>query len=323
MTGGSSSQSSTSTPWGPQQEYLKSLFSRAEGLYNEGPYQSPGFGTVPGFDDASQRGFGMAESRATGGDPTMGFGRDYTNQVLRGDRQDPNLNPHLKRYAEIGGRNLTDQFYSATSALGSRMEGSGRSGGGTNQRGAGGNAEALATGLGDMNAQIFGGAYQQGEQHRMDAARTAPSTYGEEAYRSASALRGVGAERENQQREQIADLVQRFEQKQRGGSEKLSEFMQFLGGPIMESQSRGESMNFGFFSCHAAAVYFDWFTLDWFLVRNWIWQRWEGDGAAEFRSFYQRNGRRLAKALRSDASLRAEWRPIFEGFRDRAKEWPV
>ncbi len=247
MDFGGSSQSSTSTPWGPQQEYLKSLFSRAEGLYNEGPYQSPGFGTYAQFDPASQRGFGMTEARAMGGDPTVSAGRDFTNQVLRGDRQDPNLNPQLQRFADIGARGLTDQYYGARNALGSRMEGSGRTGGGTHRRGLGGADEALATGLGDMQAQIYGGAYQQGEQNRMAAAATAPGTYGTEAYQSAAALRGVGAERENQQRTRINDMVQRFEQKQRGGSEKLSEFMQFLGGPIMESESSGSSMNFGLF----------------------------------------------------------------------------
>ncbi len=246
MGGGSSSQESSSAPWSVQAPYLKQLFESARGIFEQGPYQSPDFGTVAPFAPESEQAFGMTSARARGGDPTVNAGRTYTESVLRGDRQNPALNPALQRYADIGARNLTDRFYGARNALGSRMEGSGRTGGGTDRRGMGAADEALATGLADLNAGIYGPAYQQGEQNRMAAAASAPSTYGTEAYRSAAALRGVGADRETRKREEIADMVQRFEQRQRGASEKLSEFAQFLGGPITESNSRGSSSQWSF-----------------------------------------------------------------------------
>ena len=245
MTGGGSSQSSSSAPWEAQAPYLKQLFSSAQDLFNQGPYKSPDFGTTVGPSRETGQAFGMTSQRALGGDPTVRAGRQYTESVLRGDRQDPNLNPALQRYADIGARNLTDQYYGARSALGSRMEGAGRSGGGTERRGVGQADEALATGLGDLQAKIYGPAYAQGEQNRMAAAASAPGTYGQEQYRSAAALRGVGADRENFQRDKISDMMRRFEQSQRGGSEKLAEFAQFLGGPIMEGRSEGSSFNFG------------------------------------------------------------------------------
>lgn len=243
---GSTSQSSQSAPWESQAPYLKQLFSSARDLFQQGPYQSPDFGTAVGPSQETGQAFGMTSQRATGGDPTVQAGRQYTESVLRGDRQDPSLNPALQRYADIGARNLTDQYYGARSALGSRMEGAGRSGGGTHRRGMGGTDEALATGLGDLQAKIYGPAYAQGEQNRMAAAASAPGTYGQEAYRSAAAMRGVGADRENFQRDKISDMMRRFEQSQRGGAEKLGEFAQFLGGPIMEGRSRGTSSQFNF-----------------------------------------------------------------------------
>lgn len=240
---GAQSQSSRSAPWEGQAPYLRQLFSSAQDLFSQGPYKSPDFGTVTGPSEETGQAFGMTSQRAMGGDPTVQAGRQYTESVLRGDRQDPNLNPALQRYADIGGRNLRDQYYGARSALGSRMEGAGRSGGGTERRGMGGTDEALATGLGDLQAKIYGPAYAQGEQNRMAAAASAPGTYGTEAYRSAAALRGVGADRESFQRDKISDMVRRFEQSQRGGAEKLGEYAQLLGGPIMESTSRGSGFN--------------------------------------------------------------------------------
>lgn len=245
MSFGTGSSEQSSAPWEAQAPYLKQMFGAARDLFQQGPYESPGFGTVAGFSPESQQAFGMTSRRATGGDPTVQAGRQYTESVLRGERQDPNLNPALQRYADIGARNLTDQYYGARSALGSRMEGAGRSGGGTERRGIGAANEGLATGLADLQAKIYGPAYAQGEQNQMAAAASAPGTYGAEAYRSAAALRGVGADRENLQREKIADLVRRFQQSQRGGSEKLAEFAQFLGGPIMESRGSTSQMNFG------------------------------------------------------------------------------
>lgn len=245
MSFGAGSSQQSSAPWEGQAPYLRQLFSSAQDLFSQGPYKSPGFGTVAGFSPESEQAFGMTSRRATGGDPTVQAGRQYTESVLRGDRQDPNLNPALQRYADIGARNLTDQYYGARSALGSRMEGAGRSGGGTERRGIGQADEALATGLGDLQAKIYGPAYAQGEQNRMAAAASAPGTYGQEGYRSAAALRGVGADRESLQREKISDMVRRFEQSQRGGSEKLAEYGQFLGGPIMESRGASSQFNFG------------------------------------------------------------------------------
>jgi len=245
MSFGSGSSKQSSAPWAAQAPYLKQLFSSAQDLFQQGPYQSPDFSTVPGFANESGQAFEMTSQRATRGDPTVQAGRQYTESVLRGDRQDPNLNPALQRYADIGGRNLRDQYYGARSALGSRMEGAGRSGGGTDRRGMGQTDEALATGLADLNAKIYGPAYAQGEQNRMAAASSAPGTYGQEDYRSAAALRGVGADRENQQRERISDMVRRFELAQRGGAEKLGEYAQFLGGPIMESQGSSKQFSLG------------------------------------------------------------------------------
>lgn len=254
MSGSSSSQFSTSAtstaPWADQAGHLRQLFARAEQLYGQGPYQNYPGQSVATFDPATQRALGMVERRAEMGDPTVRAAAGEVGRTLGGKYLNPASNPWLARYADIGQRNISRGYYDTVNALGSRLEAAGRTGSGVHANLQGRADEALATGLGDFNAQLYGGAYDA-ERGRMANAVGAALPLSEAAYRDANAMRAVGGQREAQTQREIDDLIMRFQQTQRGGAEKLGELAQFLGAPIMSSSGmsygRGDSTSVSLF----------------------------------------------------------------------------
>jgi len=239
--GRQSSQTHT-TPWSGQQGYLTSIYQRANDLFGQGPYQSYPGQSVEQFDPASQSAFSMVAQRARGGDPLLEAGRAETGRTLRGDYLSPDSNPNLQGIYDRGARDITRGYYGAVGSLGSRMEGANRSGGGAEMIGRGDAREELARGLGQFREQLYGGAYEA-ERGRMGAAVGQSQALAGECYRDASALMGVGQQREQREQRVIQDLIARFEQAQRGGAERLAEFAQFIGGPVMETHGRSSGLN--------------------------------------------------------------------------------
>jgi hypothetical protein len=71
------------------------------------------------------------------------------------------------------------------------------------------------------------------------------------------------------------------------------------------------SINMGAGLCWCAAVYFGWYTPDWWRARNWIVAGWRGPVAWLVRRIYPRVGVRLAIVLRSHRWLRKIVAPFF------------
>ncbi len=320
MTGGSSSQSSRSAPWESQAPYLRQLFERANEQYGQGPYSNFGGPEVAGFSGESESAFARTMERSDQGAPLMDAAEGQIGATLRGDYLDPSTNPYLKKVGATAARGITDQYRGAVNALGSRMESSGRSGGGAHQRGLGRAEEGLATGLGDMYGRLYGGAYEseRGRQAAAPGAAAGLSTARSDLdYRNLSAARSVGQQREAKSQEMIDSLVERFRFKQDAGNQSLRRFAELLGGPIMEQESQSDQINWGVGGgCWVAAEFFGWFTPAWFATRDWVMEQWQGEEAEAFRSFYLRHGPDLARAMRDNAALRGEWRPVFERFRE-------
>ena len=231
MGSGSTSSSSTK-PWKGQQQYLKSLYSRADELYGQDNYQY-GPNRVTGFDPASERSFEMAEQRSQG----TGLERAAQGEVqstLEGKYLNPESNPGLQSYVRGAKRN----YYGAVNSLGSRFEGSGRSGSGAQGSQSNVTEENFARGMGN----VYGGLYEQERGRMMGAASMAPQL-GEMDWRNISGLRNVGMQREEQSQRELDDLVARFQQEQYGNQEKLSEFQSMLGAPVMQSKSGSFAMS--------------------------------------------------------------------------------
>ena len=71
--------------------------------------------------------------------------------------------------------------------------------------------------------------------------------------------------------------------------------------------------------CWCAAVYFGWFTPDWYAARNWIVSGWRGPLASLFRRIYIQHGERMAGWLRRSRVLRGAARPFFSWCAVRGK----
>ena len=138
-------QTTTSTPWGPQAEQLKFGFNQARDIYDQGPAFAP-------FSDVSQTAIGTAQSLY----PQVGqqLGATIGGEYL-------GANPYLDDVVARSSRN-------AMSGINATFGGAGRTGGGLHQ-------QALATGLGDVAAGVYAPAYEAERQRQLGTAMQAPS----------------------------------------------------------------------------------------------------------------------------------------------------
>lgn len=243
VSGGSSSSKSQTAPWEGQAKHLRDLYGRAEELYGEGEYEY-GPGRVAGFDPAQTEALGRTERRGREGSSLTRAAQSETERTLSGKYLDPESNPALGRYAEIAERNTRRGFYGSINALGSSMEASGRTGSGGHASRESVLREELGVGLGDLNAKIYGGAYE-GERDRMGAAAGRANELANQDYRDTSAIFAAGRERQDQRQKEMDDLVDRFLHNTYASAEKLGEFSNFLGQPVMASKAKSEAWNFG------------------------------------------------------------------------------
>lgn len=164
-----STQRTVSSPWGPQQKYLKRGFQRAEDLYNSG---AP---TIAPFNPTQNQAFDMARSAATGMVPQL---TGATNEAFMSALRAPDVenNPFLPQVVQGAIRpvtqTLTEQWLPqiTSSAVGAGQLGGSRQG----------IAEGIALrGAADMasdrTAQIMSQAYGQGLNAQAAAMRMLPT----------------------------------------------------------------------------------------------------------------------------------------------------
>lgn len=244
-SGGSSSsrQQSHTAPWAAQQPFLEALYGYAQDLLGSGNYQY-GPGRVAGMDDASVRGMGMAERRANAGSPEMAMAKQEFAKTIGGDYLSPDSNPWLSGMYDAASRGMTRNFQeSVMPTLNTRfaMGRTQQDPSGNAQTAAMGRAQGeLATGLGDMASNIYGGAYGAERGRMMQAGSMAP-TFAQSDYMDSSMLRGIGAERQTFAQRHLDDIVARFNFNQFAPAQKLAEYAGFIGAPVMETESSGKS----------------------------------------------------------------------------------
>lgn len=236
--GKSSAESSTGI-WGAQAGFLKSLFGRAESLYGQGNYQY-GQGRVAGLDPQTAMSIGASGEQFQRGQQNIGAASQQTNATLRGEYLGPESNPWLQRTHDVGVRNMTRGFYNATNALGSRMEAAGRTGSGAHAYGSQIAQENLATGIGDFTANLYGNNYQQERGRQMQAVGMAGANTAA-GWQNIGALGQSGDRMQAQRQAELSDMVERFQFDQMGSAQKLAEFSQMIGTPIMTQRSTSKS----------------------------------------------------------------------------------
>jgi hypothetical protein len=238
-----SKEKSKSTVWTGQEESLKTLYGRADDLYKQGPYEY-GEDRVEGFDPAQEEALGLAEARGRGGSDLTRAAQGEAQRTLEGEYLDPEKNQFLQRYSDIGARNMRRDYYGTINSLGSRLESAGRTGSGAHATGTQVAGENLATGMGDFQAKLYGGAYE-GERGRMMGAMEQSNYLANQDYRDYNALMSAGQQRQQQRQSERDDMVERFKHDQYAMAEKLAEFSSMIGDPVSTSTAKGKASSWG------------------------------------------------------------------------------
>ena len=296
-------QSSTGV-WEGQKPFLKRGYEGAGRIYDQGPYQYFGGGVNPlnsyqqqAIDNRFNRGLqGSAQEQALGdtllrllqGDqgPDVsgaqqalagyeragGAGLDSLQQQVAGG-----ANPYLDRTfdaaADRAGRKFNEYVLPGVNTT---FGGAGRAGSAAHERAVGGAGRDFGETLGDLGAQIYGGAYESDANRRLSGAQNLASLglgagqargnlgiqqYGAQTQRQLGAgalvpeLSGLQVQNLNLQQEagdrlraqedlELQDQADKFYYDQDAPNQALQRFIQSIGGAISTSQSSGGGSSF-------------------------------------------------------------------------------
>lgn len=229
-------QVETSSPWEPQQQYLTDLFGQAQRqFYGGGADYFPGQTYVP-FARQTEEALRMQEQRARQG---SGAERAFSNQLeatLRGDFL--NANPYLDDVVGAATRGVTEQFeQSVLPGISATFGAGGRTGGGIHQQALTQAGGELAQAVGDIEANIRGGAYESERQRQLQAGGLVPTASALD-YQNIDRLRGVGGATEDQARRILEDQIRRFDFYQQRPQQNLAAYRDLIGG---QYGGRGEA----------------------------------------------------------------------------------
>ena len=296
---------SASGVWGEQSPFLTQGYGGAQQLYGQGPYQYFGEGVNPlneyqqqAIDNRFQRGLqGSAQEQALG---------DTLLRLLQGD-QGPDVSgaaQTLAGYERAGGAGLEalqqtaagganpylDRTFDAVAdragkkfneyvlpGVNTTFGGAGRAGSAAHERAVGTAGREFGETLGDLGAQIYGGAYETDANRRLAGAQNLASLglgagqtrgnlgiqqYGAQTQRQLGAgalvpeLSGLEVQNLNLQQEAgdrlraqedlaLQDRADKFYYNQDAENQALQRFIQSIGGAISTSRSAGGGSSAG------------------------------------------------------------------------------
>jgi len=218
------------------QPYLKKGLARAESDVLNKPIEFYPNSTVVPFSNQTETALSGMEQRAVNGNPLVGQAQDYTSGVLGGDFLNDN-NPYLDTAYQAASRPLIESFNEdIIPGIQSGFGQSGRLGSGLQLRAQERAGQQMGQQLGDMAGKM---AYQNygDERNRMQQAGLLAQPLAEADYTDLSALRGVGAEREQMAGNFLQDDINRFMQQQTAPQDALARYMALVSGGTMGGQS--------------------------------------------------------------------------------------
>lgn len=179
--------STESGPWKPAEPYMLDVIKQAQDLYRSdaGSEYYPGQ-TSPqmGFD--TSEGYNQIRQRAMDGSPLMDQSQAALSQVIEGQE-----NPYLDRMYDRGAGKIADSMKSLYSRSG--------------RYGSDNMAKNTGESLGNYATSLYGGAYENDANRRMNAIGQAPK-FAQADYNDAGMLLGAGKGIEDyQNREMAAD----------------------------------------------------------------------------------------------------------------------
>ena len=208
-----STQTTSSTPWKPQQEYLKQIFSGAQEAYQD-PMTFYQGSTYAPFSPETQAAMDWQTYRATAGSPLTAAAQQQLTDTMAGDYLGAG-NPYFS--------NMMNQVQKGVQpAIDAKFSGSGRYGSGAHE-------EALASALTDKAGELAYRNYADERENQMKGMMFAPQL-AQQDYFDIAKLAEVGGLQEDQSQRAINEAMQRHEYEQMEPWQRLEMFRQMVTG---------------------------------------------------------------------------------------------
>jgi hypothetical protein len=215
-------------PWGPQQDFLKQGFERAETDLLNNPSQYYPNSTVVPFSNQTENALQRQEDRATMGSPLVQAAQGEAQKTIQGDYL--NSNPYLQQAMQAAARPMVENFQDTIMpSIQGGFSGRGRYGSGLQayqQQKAGSN---LMRELGDMGARMSYADYGA-ERGRQQNALTQAAPLAAQDYLDIAQEAQAGALREGQAGAELQDQINRFNFEQNAPKNALQQYMSIIGG---------------------------------------------------------------------------------------------
>jgi len=218
-----------SSPWEPQQDYLKKGFELAQSDVLEKPNVYYPNSTVVPFSQQSEQGLQMQEDRALAGSPVTQSAQGMVGDTLSGDYLS-NQNPYFQQAVDAATRPMIDSWQQdILPGIQSGVSAKGRYGSGAQenmQRRAG---ESIARQVGDVSGSMASKMYGDERTKQLQAATLAPALANQD-YTDINALKNVGQEREGMAGAELQDQISRYQAEQNAPKDALANYMALIKG---------------------------------------------------------------------------------------------
>lgn len=217
------------SPWGPQQEYLKTGFERAKTDVLEKPMEYYPNSTVVPFAPQTEQALQMQETKALAGSPATSAAQQMATSTLEGDYLSAG-NPYLSQAVDAATRPMVEKWQEdILPGIQSGFSGAGRYGSGMQARQQERTGEALARQIGDVAGSMSYKNYADERQRQLQAGTLAPSLDAA-SYADIERLKQVGAEREGMAGAELQEQISRFQQEQEAPQQALANYMALIKG---------------------------------------------------------------------------------------------
>jgi hypothetical protein len=226
--GGDTQTIQKADPWEGAQPYIKDALKRGQQV-TSAPYNFYNGDQIAGFAPEQELGFNLGTQRAMAGSPTLGAANRSITSTLNGDYLSPNSNPYLQQ-------NVGQAMDDVTGRINSQFN--------NNNFGGSAHQETLTRNLGDVSSQMYGDNFARERGLQLSAAGQAIPLAGAD-YMDASALEGIGAQRQGLSQKYLDQASGQFNGANNHQYDQLSRYLdviragQGVGGTTTTTQSGG------------------------------------------------------------------------------------
>lgn len=218
--GGSSTTVQKADPWEGQQPYLRSIFYKAQNMYNQGalaPDYYPDSTTVD-MSDTTQQALDLQRQRALAGSPLTDAAQGELQRTISGSYLDPTQNTALQGVLDAALNTALPSVDAAATKAG--------------RYGSGVWADTRAQAAQEAAASVYGDERTRQMQAMMFAPQMA-----QQDYQDIAALSEVGTAEENYAQQQLNELVNRYNYEQAQPMTALQNYLNLVQGNYGGSSS--------------------------------------------------------------------------------------